>query len=41
MISGADESNRMKSTYFTIYPGINPPPQIGCQLKSIYLFIYF
>jgi hypothetical protein len=30
-----DESNWMKSTYFTIHPGKNPPPQKGCRLKSI------
>ena len=30
-----DESNRMKSAYFTIHPGKNPPPQNGCWLKSI------
>ena len=40
MISGLDESNRLKSVYFTIHPGKNPPPQNGCRLKSI-LFIYF
>ena len=34
-----DESNRMKSTYFTIYPDKNPPHQNGCGLKSV--FIYF
>jgi hypothetical protein len=28
-----DESNRMKSTYFTIHPGKNPPPQNGCRLN--------
>ena len=26
-----DESNWMKSAYFTIYPGKNPPPQNGCR----------
>jgi hypothetical protein len=26
----------MKSAYFTIHPGKNPPPQNGCQLKSIF-----
>ena len=31
-----DESNRMKSPYFTIHPGKNPPLQSGCQLKSIF-----
>ena len=30
-----DESNRMKSTYFTIHPSKNPPPQNGCWLKSV------
>ena len=30
-----DESNRMKSAYFTIHPGKNLPPQNGCRLKSI------
>jgi hypothetical protein len=29
-----DESNRMKSTYFTTHPSKNPPPQNGFQLKS-------
>jgi hypothetical protein len=29
-----DELNRMKSAYFKIHPGKNPPPQNGCQLKS-------
>jgi hypothetical protein len=33
--SALDESNRMKSAYFTIHPGKNPPPQNGCQLKSV------
>jgi hypothetical protein len=32
-----DESNRMKSTYFIIYLGKNPPPQNGCRLKSVLL----
>jgi hypothetical protein len=27
-----DESNRMKSAYFTIHPGKNPSPQNGCRL---------
>ena len=31
-----DESNRMKSAYFTIHPGKNPPPQNGCRLKSVF-----
>ena len=30
-----DESNQMKSTYCTIHPGKNPPPQSGCRLKSV------
>ena len=30
-----DESNWMKSTYFTIHPGKNPPPPNGCRLKSV------
>jgi hypothetical protein len=25
----------MKSTYFTIQPGIKPPPQNACWLKSV------
>jgi hypothetical protein len=33
-----DESNRMKSTYFTIHPSKNPPPQNGCRLKSVFFF---
>ena len=33
-----DELNRMKSTYFTIHPGKNLPPQNGCQLKSVFFF---
>jgi hypothetical protein len=33
-----DESNWMKSAYFTIHPGKNPPPQNGCQLKSVSFF---
>jgi hypothetical protein len=32
-----DESNRMKSAYFTIHPGKCPPPQNGCRWKSIFL----
>jgi hypothetical protein len=31
-----DESNRMKSAYFTIQPGNNPPPQNDCRLKSVF-----
>ena len=27
------ESNRMKSAYFTIHPGKNPPPHNGCRLN--------
>ena len=34
-----DESNRMKSAYFTIYPGKNPPPQNGFPLKSGVFFL--
>jgi len=33
-----DESNRMKTAYFTIHPGKSPPPQKGCQLKSSFFF---
>ena len=33
-----DESNRMKSAYFTILLSKNPPPHNGCQLKSDFLF---
>ena len=29
----------MKSAYFIIHLGKNPPPQNGCRLKSIFLFI--
>jgi hypothetical protein len=29
-----DKPNWMKSAYFTIHLGKNPPPQNGCQLKS-------
>ena len=32
-----DESNRMKSAYFTIHPGKNPPPQNGCRSKSVFV----
>jgi hypothetical protein len=28
----------MKSAYFTIHPGKNPPPQNGCQLTSGFFF---
>ena len=34
-----DESNRMKSAYFTIHPSKSDPPQNGCRLK--FVFIYF
>jgi hypothetical protein len=30
------EPNRMKSSYFIIHPGKNPPPQNGCRLKSVF-----
>jgi hypothetical protein len=33
-----DESNRMKSAYFTIHPSKIPPPPNGCWLKSIFFF---
>jgi hypothetical protein len=33
-----DESNQMKSAYFTIHPDKNPPPQNGCRLKSVLFF---
>ena len=33
-----DESNWMKSAYFTIHLGKNPPPQNGCRLKSAFFF---
>jgi hypothetical protein len=26
----------MKTVYFIIHPGENPPPQNGCQLKSVF-----
>ena len=32
------ESNQMKSAYVTIHPDKNPPPQNGCQLKSVFFF---
>jgi hypothetical protein len=28
----------MKSGYFTIHPGKDPPPQNGCRLKSFSFF---
>ena len=31
-----DEPNQMKSAYFTVYPGRNPPPQNGYRLKSVF-----
>jgi hypothetical protein len=31
-----DESNKMKSAYFTIHPGKNLPPQNACRLKSVF-----
>jgi hypothetical protein len=31
----------MKSAYFTIHPGKNPPPQNDCQLKSVFFFFKF
>ena len=34
-----DESNRTRSVYFTIHPGKFPPPQNGCQLKSVFFFL--
>ena len=39
MISALDESNQMKYAYFTIHLGKNPPPQNGCQLKSVFNFL--
>jgi hypothetical protein len=30
--------NQMKSAYFTIHAGKNPPPQNDCQLKSGFVF---
>jgi hypothetical protein len=30
-----DESNRMKSAYFAIHLGKNPPPQNDCRLRSV------
>jgi hypothetical protein len=33
-----DESHRMRSAHFTIHLGKNPPPQNGCQLKSVFFF---
>jgi len=35
-----NESNQMKSTYFTIHPGKNPPPQNGCRLKSVFIHLF-
>ena len=32
-----DPRNRMKSAYFKIHMGKNPPPQNDYQLKSIFL----
>jgi hypothetical protein len=29
----------MKSTYFTIHPDKNPPPQNGCRLKSAFCLL--
>jgi hypothetical protein len=29
----------MKSAYFTIHPGKNPPPPNGCRLKSVFFLI--
>jgi hypothetical protein len=29
----------MKSAYFTIHPGKNPPQQKGCRLKSVFFKI--
>jgi hypothetical protein len=40
MISGLDESDRMKSAYFTIHPGKHSPPQNGCWLKSVFFLSY-
>ena len=31
-----DESDWIKSAYFTIHLGKNPPPQYDCRLKSIF-----
>ena len=31
-----DESNKMKSAFFTIHPAKNPPPQNGCRLTSVW-----
>ena len=36
-----NESNRMKSAYFTIHLGKNPPPQNSCELKSFFHFLFF
>ena len=35
------ESTQMKSVYFTIHPGKNPPPQNGCQLKPPFFSFFF
>ena len=37
-IQPLDESKPMKSAYFTIYPGKNPPPQNGWWLKSVFVW---
>ena len=33
-----DEINMMKSTYFIIHLGKNPPPHNGCRLKPVFFF---
>jgi hypothetical protein len=33
-----NDANWMKSAYFIIHSGKNPPPQNSCQLKSVFLF---
>ena len=38
--SALDKSNQMKSVYFAIHPGRNPPPQNGCRLKFVFIFIF-
>jgi hypothetical protein len=30
----------VKFAYFTIHPGKNPPPQNGCRLKPVFIFIF-
>jgi hypothetical protein len=30
----------MKTAYFIIHPGQNPPPQNGCRLKSVFFFFF-